>query len=1068
MSDSNKKVYWRGYEELTNDLEFVKSADQEFNLPTEEEKNSFSDRRDFLKTLGFGVAAVSLAACDAPVKHAIPFLNKPEEYDAGIANFYASSYYDNGDYCSVLVKTREGRPIKIEGNKLSSVTNGGTSVRSQASVLGLYDNNRFHNALKGGKKIEWSALDAEVKQGLDAAKSAGQPIYLVSNTVISPSTFAAISQFTVAYPTVKHVQYDPYSAQGLLEAGKEVSGSRVLPSYDFSKAKVVVSFGADFLGTWLSSTEFSRQFAKTRVLGKKTKEMSRLYVYESLMSATGANADYRVSVKPSERGLILAALYNEVAGLTNGAKVNTTAPTNTKYIQQVAKELVDNKGASLVVDGSNDKATQKLVLALNQLLGNFGSTISYAAPSLLKKGSDIEMNLFVDALNAGSVGAAILMDCNPVYDHPRGAEVKAGLGKVALSVSTAYAPDETALASKLIAPNHYFLEAWGDAEPKRNCYSLIQPAITPIYRTRQAEESLLAWAGSSVSYYDFVKGYWKNNLYPRQQYGYGSFKDFWNYSLHDGIFEINGVNPRQLEASTPTDSTGRNIAPPMPMAQMPKSLLEPILNLDLSGVEAAISENYKPASEGLELVIYEKVGMGSGAQANNPWLQEFPDPVTRACWENYLTIPAALAKDLGINVKEGKTLKVNLKVGGKTVAIPALVQPGQNSETVGLAMGYGRTETGKTGKDVGANAFPFITNANGTLSYTIGGVSVEKNGDDHKVAHVQTHHTVMGRPAIQEAYLKDYIKNPAAGRVFPKITTINGEETASDFNLWYLDKSESKPSPTAKGPNKRPNHQWSMVVDLNTCFGCGACVVACQVENNVPVVGKQEVLNRREMHWIRIDRYYSSDAKDGDLSGMEIPSENPEVVFQPLMCQHCNNAPCETVCPVLATTHSTEGINQMTYNRCIGTRYCANNCPYKVRRFNWFSYPESKEFDYNVNNNLGKMVLNPDVTIRARGVMEKCSMCIQRIQEGKLYAKKESRRPIDGEINTACAQACPTNAIVFGDINDKESSVFKLIEEHLGDKDEHGKYSGGRAYTLLEEINTRPSVVYLTKIRNKA
>lgn len=1068
MSDSNKKVYWRGYEELTNDLEFVKNADQEFNLPSEGEKSAFSDRRDFLKAMGFGVAAVSLAACEAPVKHAIPFLNKPEEYDAGIANYYASSYFDGGDYCSVLVKTREGRPIKVEGNKLSSISGGGTSVRSQASVLGLYDNNRFQTALKGGKKIEWTALDAEVKQGLDAAKSAGQTIYLVSNTIISPSTMAAIGQFTAAYPTAKHVQYDPYSAQGLLEAGKEVSGSRVLPAYDFSKAKVVVSFGADFLGTWLSSIEYSRQFAKTRVLGRKSKEMSRLYVYESLMSATGANADYRVSVKPSEKGLILAALYNEVAGLMNGAKVATTAPTNTKYIQQVAKELVDNKGASLVVDGSNDKAIQKLVLALNQMLGNFGSTISYAAPALIKKGNDVEMNQFVEALNVGSAGAVILMDCNPVYDHPRGAEVKTGLAKVDISVSTAYAPDETATASKLVAPNHYFLESWGDAEPKKDCYSLVQPAITPIYKTRQAEESLLAWAGNTNTYYDFVKGYWKNNLYPKQQYGYSSFKDFWNYSLHDGIFEVNGANPRTFDSIPVASADSTHTAAPVAVQPIAKSMPEPALNFDLSGVEASIAENYKPSSKGFELMVYEKVAMGSGAQANNPWLQEFPDPVTRACWENYLTIPVALAKELGIKVNEGKTTKVNLKVGGKTVAVPALVQPGQNAETLGLAMGYGRTETGKTGKDIGVNAFPFVRNNNGTLSYSIEGVTVEKNGEDHKVAHVQTHHTVMGRPAIQEAYLKDYVKNPAAGRLFPKITTVNGEETASDFNLWYSDPNEAKPSMTAKGPNKRPNHQWSMVVDLNTCFGCGACVVACQVENNVPVVGKQEVLNRREMHWIRIDRYYSSDAKDGNLLDMEIPSDNPEVVFQPLMCQHCSNAPCETVCPVAATTHSTEGINQMVYNRCIGTRYCANNCPYKVRRFNWFSYPESKEFDYNVNNNLGKMVLNPDVTIRARGVMEKCSLCVQRIQEGKLYAKKESRRPVDGEINTACAQACPSNAIVFGDLNDKDSRVFNLLEEHLGDKDQHGKYSGGRAYTLLEEINTRPSVVYLTKIRNKA
>ena len=1070
MSDQQQTKYWRGYEELTNDLEFVKQSGDEFNMPTDAEKSTFSDRRDFLKALGFGVAAVSLAACEAPVKHAIPFLNKPEEYDPSIANFYASSYFDGSDYCSVLVKTREGRPIKIEGNQLSSVSKGGTSVRTQASVLGLYDNNRFKGPLKGKNETDWTNLDKEVMGGLEAAKSAGQPIYLVSQTNISPSSNSAVAAFSAAFSTAKHIQYDPYSSHGLLEAVKEVSGIRALPSYDFSKAKTVVSFGADFLGSWLSSTEYSRQFASTRRVGPSKTEMSRLFVFESMMSATGANADYRSSIRPSEEGLVIAALYNEVVALIgSGSPVQAPAPKNNKFIKQAAAELVAHRGSSLVVDGSNDVRLQKLVLHLNQLLGNFGSTLSLASPSYIRKGNDLEMNQFVDALNGGQVGAVLFLDCNPVFDHPRGAEIKSGISKAGLSLSFSYAPDETAASCKLVAPNHYFLESWGDAEPRKDCFSLVQPAISPIYKTRQAEESLLKWAGISSSYFDFVKSYWKANIYPKQKFGYGSFKDFWNFSLHDGVFEVNGVNPRAV-AQNPqsTDSLATaSILPSVPNIAQP--LPEPSLNFDLSGLDASISQDYKPADGGFDLVVYEKVGMGNGSQANNPWLQEFPDPVTRACWENYLVIPMALATQLGIKVTEGKTTKVNLKAGGKSISIPALVQPGQNGSTVALAIGYGRTETGKTGKDVGINAYPLIRNSNGVLSYNISGVSVEKSAEEHLVAHVQTHHTVMGRPVIQETTLDKYIKNPAEGRYFPKITTPNGEETASDFSLWFDNEIESAPNEMAKGPNKRPNHQWSMVVDLNTCFGCGACVVACQAENNVPVVGKQEVLNRREMHWIRIDRYYKSDMthsraeKEGvgliDMYGqMEVPSDDPEVVFQPLMCQHCSNAPCETVCPVLATTHSSEGLNQMTYNRCIGTRYCANNCPYKVRRFNWFSYPENKDFDFNVNNNLGKMVLNPDVTVRARGVMEKCSMCVQRIQEGKLNAKKESRRPMDGEINTACAQACPTDAIVFGDMSDKSSKLYQLLSEH----------KSGRAYTLLEEINTKPSVIYLTKIRNKA
>lgn len=1050
MSNTNQKVYWRGYEELTNDVEFVKNSEHEFNLPADSENSGSPDRRDFLKALGFSVAAVSLAACEAPVKHAIPFLNKPEEYDPGIANFYASTYFEGGDYCSILVKTREGRPIKIEGNSLSSVSKGGTSVKAQASVLGLYDNNRHKGPLKNGKTVEWSQLDSDVLVALEAAKTSGKSIFLVSNSIISPSTMAVIQQFSSKYGQVNHIQYDTYSAHGLLSAGKEVAGVWALPSFDFSKAKIVVSFGADFLGTWLSPTEYSKQFAQTRKVGADKRDMSRLYVFESLMSLTGANADYRSNIKDSERGLYIAALYNEVAQLLGAPKLNVASAPSTKYIKEAAKELVTNSGQSLVVDGSNDKNLQKLVLSLNNLLKNFGTTISYSAPLFTKRGNDVEMTRFVSALKSEQVGCVMFLNCNPVYDHPLGSDIKGAVSKAGISISFAYAPDETSEVCSFVAPNHYFLEAWGDAEPKSGCFSLVQPTITPIYKTRQAEESLMAWAGKGGSYYEFVKSYWKSNLYPRQRFGYSSFKDFWNYSLHDGIFEVNSSSPRNAE-----------------IAQIVVS--EPSYHFELNGIEQSISESYKSDSKSFDLVIYEKIGMGSGSQANNPWLQEFPDPVTRACWENYLVVPMGLAKGLGIIVKEGKTTKVNLKVGGKTVSLPALVQPGQNSNTVGLAIGFGRSVTGKTGKNVGTNAYPFLGLMNEAISFSVAGVSVEKNGEDHLVAHVQTHHTVMGRPAIQEAKLGEFQKEASAGRFFPKITTPNGEEPASNFSLWFDSEVESQTNEMAKGPNKRPNHQWSMVVDLNTCFGCGACAMACQVENNVPVVGKEEVLNRREMHWIRIDRYYSSDmthekAKANgagllDMYGaMEIPSDDPEVVFQPLMCQHCNNAPCETVCPVLATTHSSEGLNQMTYNRCIGTRYCANNCPYKVRRFNWFSYPENEKFDYNVNNNLGKMVLNPDVTVRARGVMEKCSMCVQRIQEGKLFAKKEGRRPIDGEINTACAQACPSNAIVFGDMSDKESSIYKLLSEH----------KGGRAYTLLEEINTKPSVVYLTKIRNKA
>jgi len=1038
----SNKVYWRGYEELTNDVEFVKDADKEFNLPAEYDpsnpgsslENLSNKRRDFLKMLGFGAAAVSLAACEAPVRKAIPFLNKPEEYDPTIANYYASTYYNEGEYCSVLVKTREGRPIKIEGNTLSSINKGGTSAKVQASVLSLYDKERYTVPQAGGKPTTWAVLDKAVSEGLSAAKAAGQKVYLVSETIASPTTQIAITEFAVASGAT-HVQYDPASVDGMLTANQECFGVRAIPSYDFSKAKVVVSFEADFLGTWISPTAFARQFAQTRKLAKGKKEMSRLFAFESIMTLTGANADYRKAVRKSDEGLYVLALYN---ALTGGGSV--AGVKDAKLIDQAAKDLLDAKGSSVVVSGSNDKNIQMLVNAINNFLGNYASTIDLGNPLLTKQGDDAKFAGFVSDLSGGSVGAVIFYGANPVYNHPDAAAIAKALKSVPLSVSFSDRPDETAVLSKYVAPDHHYLEAWGDASPKQGVYSLIQPTISPIFSTRQAQESLLKWVGKDISYYDYLKANWKSALYPTQNW-YNNFQDFWNYSLHDGVFEPSGGNPRKPADETLVASVGAAIVNAVSSNKTFN------FSGNIASASATVSSDYGKGGDTFDLVMYESVAMGTGSQANNPWLLEMPDPITRACWENYLTLPKVLAEKLGLKVKEGKTGLVTLTLGGQTIEIPALVQPGQHAQVVGLALGWGRDVTGKAATKIGKNAFALLAKKDNSLQYFRTGVKVEGKSDSYDIAHVQTHHTVMGRPVIQEAKFNEYLKKPNAGRYYPVVQTAEGEVPASTLSLWK-----------AGSVNDRPNHSWGMVIDLNSCFGCGACVVACSSENNVPVVGKQEVLNRREMHWIRIDRYYSSDAKHGDFTAMEDPSDEPEVVFQPMMCQHCNNAPCETVCPVLATTHSSEGLNQMTYNRCIGTRYCANNCPYKVRRFNWFSYPKSNDFDYNVNNDLGRMVLNPDVTVRARGVMEKCSMCIQRIQEGKLNAKKEARRPVDGEIKTACAQVCPTEAITFGDMGDAQSSISKLIAQQ---KDE-------RLYYMLEEINTNPGVGYLTKIRNKA
>ncbi|MFD1816173.1 quinol:cytochrome c oxidoreductase iron-sulfur protein precursor [Pseudarcicella hirudinis] len=1011
--ENTTKRYWRGIEELTNDADFVKNIHNEFgSKPSENDYKGESlvdgtstHRRDFLKVLGFGVAAVSLAACEAPVKNTIPYLNKPEDVEPTIASWYASTFTDGGDYASVLVKTREGRPIKLEVNPSSSLTKG-LSARVHASVLSLYDNEKLKGAQVSGKASDWASADKAIIAELGRIAAQGGQIRIVSNTILSPTTKKVIADFITKYPTTKHVTYDANSASGLIQAN-----GGVLPSFDFSKAKTIVSIGADFLGTWLGSDDYAAQWAKGRRVSSAkggNKEMSRHYQFETIMSMTGGNADYRSAYKPSQEGLVVTSLYNAVAHKLGAAPVSAPS-VKIDHLDKAAADLVASKGAALVVSGSNDPEVQKVVVAINALLGSYGVTIDLAASTNYRQGNDAEMASFISEAKAGQIAGVIFYNANPVYNHPLGAELAEALPKVALSISTNDRADETGSLCKYNTPDSHYLESWNDAEPKKGYYSLTQPTISTIFKTRQTQSSLLVWAGLNGDYASYLESNWKTNLLK-------GGKLAWSNALHDGVFEPAGI---ASSSAVPA--------------------------VDLADASAKIAAAYKP-SDKLELAIYEKVIMGTGSQANNPWLQECPEPISKACWDNYATVSLATAKKLNFEGEvELDTQEVEVSVNGKSVKLPLLIQPGQANDTIAIAIGYGRTAAGKSANGVGVNAYPFITKVNNTLAFfNTGDVQIKLTGKDRKLARTQTHNTVMAREAVvQETVLAEYQKNVLAGRFRPEITTAEGKKSAMDISIW--------------NGHKYNNHAWGMVIDLNTCTGCSSCIVSCSAENNVAVVGRQEVVNRREMHWMRIDRYYSSDASVDDLKGLEHASENPEVVFQPMMCQHCNNAPCETVCPVLATTHSSEGLNQMTYNRCIGTRYCANNCPYKVRRFNWFRYYQTDDYDFHFNNDLGRMVINPDVTVRSRGVMEKCSMCVQRIQAGKLEAKKEKRRPGPNEIQTACSQSCPTNAITFGDMNDPSSEISKLLEVERE----------GRAFGVIEEINIKPNVSYLVKIRNK-
>lgn len=1017
--DIAQKKYWRSIDELNSTPAFAEEASKEFaqEIPVEEMLSEEgmgleANRRDFLKIFGFSLTAATLAACTkTPVKKAVPFVAQPEEISPSVATWYATTFSDGYDYASVLVKTREGRPIKIEGNTLSGVSQGGVNARVHASVLSLYDANRLQQPKVAGKYVSWDEFDNQLKSKLSAL--GGKPVVLLTNSIISPTTKRLIEGFKAKFAGSSHVTYDAISASGMIEANEAGFGVAALPTYHFDKAEVILSVGADFLGNWISPVEFTRDYTTNRKVSKDKPKMSRHVQFESFLSVTGSNADMRVTYQASKEGLVIANLYNAIAKLAGASTINAAKHDLAgNAIAATAAELWAARGKSLVVCGSNDAAVQQLVNAINQMLGNYGTTIDLAAPVYLRQGKDAGMESLVADMNAGKVGAVIAYGVNPAYDYYKATAFVSGLKKVDVSVVVSEQNNETVQLAGFVAAANNFLESWGDAMPAAGKYSVSQPAISKLYDTRSFDEVLMALSGNTATAYDTMKDTWKD-IFGKS--GAADFGTFWRTALHNGIFEMPVVGG------------------------------QPAYKADVNAAAGSI----KADGSELELVVYEKLGLGNGNMAGNPWLQEMPDPISKACWDNYLAVSIKYARENGIN--EGDIVKVS--ANGYEVEVPVLIQPGTYPGTVALALGYGRVNVSKAGEGIGANAYPFMT-YNGSRSHVSTKVSVAKTGMKTAIAQTQTHHTIEGRNIVKETTLDKYAVNPADGNVRPYVQVKQADGT---FTKVYPGLNRN--AITLWDKRDYEGHHWAMAVDLNACTGCGACIVSCQVENNVPVVGKQEVLNRREMHWIRIDRYYTFN-EDGMMIDKEKEynmiqnGDNVQVAFQPVMCMQCDNAPCETVCPVLATVHSDEGLNQMVYNRCVGTRYCANNCPYKVRRFNWFSYTDNPKFYSNPSQtDLGRMVLNPDVTVRARGVMEKCTFCVQRIQAGKLEAKRNNRGVLDGDIKTACQQSCPSGAIIFGDLNDENSEVSKL-------------FLNERAYGIIEELNVLPSVNYLTKVRN--
>lgn len=1021
---SSNKKYWKSVEELNDNSSIVETLrNNEFAepIPVEEflgDKESLSatstSRRDFLKYVGFSTAAASLAACEGPVIKSIPYVVQPEEIIPGVADYYATTMADGFDFANILIKTREGRPIKVENNIVDGVKLS-ANARVHASVLSLYDSTRLKQPKIAKKAASWSDVDAKVKASLNDAKANGGQVVLLTGTMASPSTDKLIAEFIAKNPSAKHVVYDAVSESNALDAFQMAYGERALADYDFSKSEVIVSVGADFLGDWQGGG-FDSGYAKGRV--PKNGKMSKHIQLESNMSLSGANADKRIPLTITDQKHALVKIYN----IITGASVGTQKIAREEEVIKAAQQLKSAGSKGVLVSGLDDLNAQLLVFAINNALKS--EAFNPSGARLTRKGDAKAVAQLVADMKAGNVHTLIMNGVNPVYTLAASKDFAEGLKKVKLSVAFSLKEDETAVLSTIAAPAPHYLESWGDVTISKGNYSIMQPTIRPLFDSRQFQEAILLWSDNSTSYYDYLK-------VVGSSIASGTT---WNKLVHDGVY------------ATPVTAVSGG-------------------NADYAKAASDLAQAKKLGE--FELVLYTKTGMGDGQQANNPWLQEFPDPITRVSWDNYVTVSRADAEKLGVenyNVANGglNGSYVSIEVGGaKLEKVPVIIQPGQAVGTIGVALGYGRKESLKEEMQVGVNAYTLYAGSNANQ-----GAKVAKVSGDHEFACVQLQRTLMGRGDILKETTLSVFNDPkvdaSVWNPAPMVSLDHNPVKANTVDLW-------------DSFDRTIGHHFKLSIDLNSCTGCGACVIACHAENNVPVVGKAEVRRSRDMHWLRIDRYYSSEetfAKDnekkegfeglfgdkGSLGGfgeMEHPSDNPQVAFQPVMCQHCNHAPCETVCPVAATSHGHQGQNHMAYNRCVGTRYCANNCPYKVRRFNWFLYNKNSEFDFHMNDDLGRMVLNPDVVVRSRGVMEKCSFCIQSTQAVILKAKREGRPVKEGEFNDACAcsAACTSGSMVFGDVNEKESPVAKLEQDP-------------RMYHLLEHVGTKPNVFYHVKVRN--
>ena len=939
-------------------------------------------RRTFLQVLGYSSIALTLSGCRAPQQKIVPYLRQPVEFTPGVASWFASVCGGCSRACGTLVKVRDGRPIKLEGNPDHPLSQGGLCALAHGMVFGLYDPDRLRQPLIASKAATWDQVDQHVLEKLETIKKSGGKIRFLTGPLTSPTSRETIGRFLSQFNDAKHITYQAVSNDAIRQAHFRSHGVAGIPQYRFANARLVVSFGADFLGTWIAPVEFTRGYASARNLQNGQREMLRHIQFESRMSLTGSNADQRFKVSPAEEHAALLYLAKLVTGATNSSAAGelfagldatrVSAPVRIA-VEQTARELADAKGNALVLSGANDTDTQVIVNFINHTLGNYGRTIDLNAVSASDQSSDAEIVELVQQMNAGEISALIISGVNPAYDYFDSHSFTIGLEKVPLKISLNSSLDETSSLTDFVCPQPHFLEGWDDTQPVRGTFSINQPTIAPLFQTRPYQETLMRWSGDARSFYEVLRQSWREKLFSQQKQ-YASFDEFWDQALQKGVFTVD--------------------LPPVAFA--------PFNTAGLAETIARLLSVRNTANKPL-LALYEKVSLRDGRFANNPWLQELPDPITKITWDNYACVSPSYATSA--ELEEGRV--VRLSNGGVSIELPVHIQPGQHTDVIAVALGYGRKNGGRAGSNVGANAYPFVNFTDGVFQYSQAPVSIEKTAKVIEFAQTQIKDSQEDRNLVRELTFAEY-------------TSGKGEEKEEYGSLWSM--------------HDYPEHKWGIAVDLSACVGCNACVLSCQGENNVPVVGRDEVRRQREMHWLRIDRYFGGDR------------ENPRVNYQPVMCAQCDNASCESVCPVLATVHSSEGLNMQVYNRCVGTRYCENNCPYKVRRFNWFNYPHEDA--------IANLALNPDVTVRTRGVMEKCSFCVQRIEEVKIKARNEGRDINDNEIQPACQQSCPANAIIFGDLTNLKSRVAQLKKS-------------GRNYTLLEELNLRPALSYLAKVRNE-